>query len=238
MHPQYEEFLPVSAAVVDESFLLSDQQCDGLLGWIGQRPWDGRPLRAFLSTIAFAALRPQEALALRVRDAYLPDEGPGALVIYPRRLGGEEAEGAGAPRIVPACRELVEVLRAEVARRGLHPDDTLFTRDDGRPLSSGLYRRAWRAAREAVLEADEVDSPLGRRVSDLRDACISNWLSGYRTALEVFTVAERVGVSAPSLVRRFPHCFQPSGDVSYDLIEAAFAMPDLEGEPKRAARKP
>jgi integrase len=230
----------VCAAVVDERFLPSDQQRDDLLAWIGQRPRHGRPLRAFLSSIAFAALRPQEALALRVRDAHLPDEGPGDLVIHPRRLRGrdEGAEDEGVPRVVPACPELVEVLTAEVARRCLRPDDALFTRDDGRPLSRAVYRRAWREAREAVLEAHEIDSPLGRRVSDLRDACISTWLGGYRTAFEVFMVAERVGVSAPSLARRFPHCFQASGEVSYDLMEAAFAMTDLECEPKRAARNP
>ncbi|WP_405721879.1 hypothetical protein OG607_10835 [Streptomyces sp. NBC_01537] len=211
------------AAVVDERFLLSDQQRDALLDWIGQRPQNGRPMRAFLSSIAFAALRPQEALALRVRDAYLPDEGPGHLVIHPRRLrdGDDEAEGAGGPRVVPACPELVEVLKAEVARRGLGPDDAMFTRDDAQPLSGGVYRRVWHQAREVVLEAHEIDSPLGSRVSNLRDACITKWLSGYRTIFEVFAVAERVDVSAPSLARRFPHCFQPPGEVCNDLLEAA-----------------
>lgn len=230
----------MSAAVVDERFLLSVQQRDDLLDWISQRPRNGRSLRVFLSSIALAALRPQEALALRVRDAHLPDEGPGDLVIRPRRArdGDDEAEGAGAPRVVPACPELVEVLRAEVARRGLRPGDAMFTRDDGRPLSGAVYRRAWHQARKAVLDAHEIESPLGRSVSDLRDACISTWLSGHRTALEVFKVADHVGVSAPSLARRFPHCFQPSGEVSYDLIEAAFAIPDPECEQTRAARHP
>jgi hypothetical protein len=64
------------------------------------------------------------------------------------------------------------------------------------------------------------------------------WLSGYRTALEVFMVAERVGVSAPSLARRFPHCFQATGEVSYDLMEAAFTMTDLKREPRHAASNP
>ncbi|MFF6986873.1 hypothetical protein [Streptomyces sp. NPDC010273] len=230
----------MGAAVVDEKSLLSDRQRDDLLEWIGQRPLNGRPLRAFLSTIAFAALRPQEVLALRVRDARLPDEGPGALVIHSRRLayGHEEADGAGESRVVPACRALVEVLRAEVARRGLRPDDRLFTRDDGRPLSGADYRRAWDDARKAVLEAHEIDSSLGKRVSDLRDARIATWLSGHRTALGVFKVAERIGVSAPSLAGRFPHCFQASREVSNGLIEASFALADLHCEAKRDALNP
>ncbi|KUL43913.1 hypothetical protein [Streptomyces regalis] len=105
-------------------------------------------------------------------------------------------------------------------------------------MSGAVYRRAWDEARKAVLEAHEIDSPLGRRVSDLRDARIATWLSGYRSALDVFKVAERVGVSAPSLARRFPHCFQASGEVSNDLIEAALAVTDLDCEAKPAALNP
>ncbi|AJP04952.1 hypothetical protein TU94_29400 [Streptomyces cyaneogriseus subsp. noncyanogenus] len=62
----------------------------------------------------------------------------------------------------------------------------------------------WRQAREAVLEAHEIGSPLARSACDLRDACISTWLKDHRTALDIVVVAERVGASASSLVRRFP----------------------------------
>ncbi|MEU6176952.1 hypothetical protein [Streptomyces coeruleorubidus] len=51
-------------------------------------------------------------------------------------------------------------------------------------------------------------------------------------------MADRVGVSAPSLARRFPHCFQASGEVANELVEAAHTIPDLECEPERAARNP
>ncbi|MFJ7422148.1 hypothetical protein ACIQXD_26650 [Streptomyces uncialis] len=54
------------AAVVDERFLLSDRRRDELLDRIGQCPRNGHVLRAFLSSIALAAPRPQEALVLRV----------------------------------------------------------------------------------------------------------------------------------------------------------------------------
>ncbi|GAA2245862.1 hypothetical protein GCM10010232_36200 [Streptomyces amakusaensis] len=227
-------------AVVDETFLLSDRQRDDLLDQVGQCPQNGRALRAFLSSIALAALRPQEALALRVRDVDLPDQGPGELVIHPRRLkdGDEAVEGAGVVRVVQASPELVEILKEEVVRRGLGPEDLMFTRDDGRPLTGAVYRRAWRQARESVLEPSEFSSPLGRSVSDLRDTCIATWLSGHRTAWEIITVADRTGVSASSLARRFPHCFQPpaSAEASNALIEAAFAIADPYCEPARAAR--
>ncbi|GHG95077.1 hypothetical protein [Streptomyces rubradiris] len=55
-------------------------------------------------------------------------------------------------------------------------------------------------------------------------------------ALDVLMVAERVGVSASSLVRRFPHCFQQAREAADDLIEAAFAV-STEGEPRHVALK-
>lgn len=57
-------------------------------------------------------------------------------------------------------------------------------REDGLPLSGAAWRRAWRQAREAVLEAHEIGSPLARSVGDLRGARISTWLKDHRTALD------------------------------------------------------
>ncbi|MFD9424478.1 MULTISPECIES: hypothetical protein [unclassified Streptomyces] len=146
-------------AVVDERFLPSDRQRDDLPDWLGQCLRNGHALRAFLSSIALAALRPQEAVALQLRDVHLPDEGPGELVIRPRCPGkGDEAvEGAGVVRLVPASPELVVILRADVTRRCLGPEELMFTRDDGRPLPGAVYRRAWHRARKAVLEARGFD---------------------------------------------------------------------------------
>ncbi|MFC8273245.1 hypothetical protein ACFUJR_12090 [Streptomyces sp. NPDC057271] len=217
----------MSVALVDERFLLSEEQRDALLQWVGRRPGSGPATYAFLSSVAFAALRPQEALGLRVRDVQLSDADEGGLVIPPRRGNGRGgADGTSAvPRVVPACPELAGILKAQIARYDLRADDAVFAGEGGRPLSGAVYRRAWRQAREAVLAEHEIDTPLGRRVSGLRDARITKWLGGYRTAAEVFMVAEWVGVSAPALARRFPHCFRPSGEISYDLMEAALLCP-------------
>ncbi|MEU8523416.1 hypothetical protein [Streptomyces sp. NPDC048577] len=219
----------MSVAAVDEQVMLSEEQRDALLRWVGQRPGNGPAVHAFLSSIAFAALRPQEALGLRVRDAQLPDEGVGGLVIHPRHASGKDGvgEASEAPRVVPAPPELVGILRAQIARYALRPDDAIFTGEGGQPLSGAVYRRVWRQAREAVLAGHEIDTRLGRRVSDLRDARITKWLGGHRTAVEVLMVAECIGVSVFALARRFPHCFRPSGKISYDLMEAAL-MPDEE----------
>ncbi|MEU0388435.1 hypothetical protein [Streptomyces chartreusis] len=74
------------------------------------------------------------------------------------------------------CPESVVLLQAEISRRGLRDDDAIFVLDDGRPLTTSVYRKVWGQARAAVLEAHEIDSPRGRTLSALRDACIAAWL--------------------------------------------------------------
>lgn len=164
----------VSTIEFDEQLLLSGQQRDDLLDWVGQHPRNGRTLRAFFSAVAFAALRPGEALALRVRDVQLPDDGPGVLVVHARRDGTVEGgrEGTGIRRVVPVCPRLVELLKEQIVARELGPDDAVFLCDDGRPLSGAMYRRAWKQACEGVLESRGTDSTAGVNVSVLRDVCI------------------------------------------------------------------
>jgi len=57
----------MTAVTGDETFLLTDRQCFAMLDWVGEQPKNGLVLRSFLASIALAALRPAEALALRVR---------------------------------------------------------------------------------------------------------------------------------------------------------------------------
>ncbi len=220
----------------------NNRQCFSLLDWVAEQPQNGLVLRAFLASIALAALRPTEALALRVRDAELPDEGNGALLIRPQGQAGhvEGADGAGAVRRVPACPELVAILKTEITRRDLGHDDAIFVLDDGRPLAGSVYRKVWRQARAAVLEANEIDSPLGRNVSDLRDACIAAWLrNGDQTAAHIAAVAECAGVSAPRLAERFAHCLRKptSAEIPWGRLAAALRLPDVRSEPMAAARR-
>ncbi|TQE23739.1 tyrosine-type recombinase/integrase [Streptomyces ipomoeae] len=128
--------------------------------WAAEQPQNGLVLRAFLASIALAALRPTEVLALRVRDVELDDDGTGVLLVPSQGQGG-----TGAVRRAPACPELVVLLKAEISRRGLRDDDAIFVLDDGRPLTTSVYRKVWRQARAAVLEAHEIDSPCGRTLS-------------------------------------------------------------------------
>ncbi|MYT71811.1 MULTISPECIES: hypothetical protein [unclassified Streptomyces] len=70
------------AAVADsESILLPDRQCFSILDWAAKQPRSGLVLRVFLASVGFEALQPEEALALRVRDVELTDDGSGWLQI-------------------------------------------------------------------------------------------------------------------------------------------------------------
>ncbi|MFZ3548800.1 hypothetical protein ACODT3_24940 [Streptomyces sp. 4.24] len=64
---------PKVAQAIDKRALLNPMQVALLLAWIGARPRRGRVYRAFFATIYYAALRPEEVVALKVSDATLPD---------------------------------------------------------------------------------------------------------------------------------------------------------------------
>ncbi|WP_143179688.1 hypothetical protein [Streptomyces yunnanensis] len=135
---------------------------------------------------------------------------------------------------------MAAILTEETIRRDLRPDGAKFVLDDGRPLTVQVYRKVWRQARAAVLQAHELDSPLGRHVSALRDACIAAWLkNGDQTAAHILAVAESAGMSAPRLAERFAQCLRkPTRDeIPWDRLEAALALPDLPIELIPTARR-
>lgn len=233
----------MSAVASEETFHLSDRQCFAILDWAGEQPQDGLVLRAFLASIALAALRPEEALALRVRDVEVADDGASWFLVHPQAQERREkdADRAAAVRGVPVCRELAAMLKEEIIRRDLGPDDAIFVLDDGQPLTAEVYRKVWRQARAEVLQAHEIDSPLGRHVSALRDACIAAWVkNGDQTAAHILVVAECAGMSAPRLAERFAYCLRkPTPDeIPWDRLEAALALPDLPRQATPAARRP
>ncbi|MGN5380812.1 hypothetical protein ACQ4WX_37940 [Streptomyces lasalocidi] len=208
-----------------------------MLDWVAEQPQNGLVLRAFLASIALAALRPTEALALRVRDVELSDTGRGVLLIHPQGQG--HREGAVVRR-VPAGPKLVALLKAEIARRNLRHDDAIFVLDDGRPLTPSVYRKVWLQARAAVLGAHESDSPRGRHVAALRDARIAAWLrNGDQTAAHIVTVAECAGMSASRLTERFAYCLRKLNrdEIPWDRLEDVLSLPDLPTEPTKAVRR-
>ncbi|MHC3462909.1 hypothetical protein [Streptomyces flavovirens] len=233
----------MAAVVSEETFYLSDRQCFAILDWAVEQPQSGLVLRAFLASIALAALHPEEALVVRVRDVQSTDDGTGWLLVHPQAQERREKDSghAGAVRRVPVCRDLAAILKEETIRRDLRPDDAIFVLDDGRPLTAEVYRKVWRQARATVLQAHELHSSLGRHVSALRDVRIAAWLkNGDQTAGHILAVAECAGMSAPRLAERFANCLhKPTRDeIPWGRLGAALALPDLPSQPTSTVRRP
>jgi integrase len=109
----------------------------------------------------------------------------------------------GESRTVPVCPELVTLLRAHLEEFGTDDDGRLFQGVRGGELPYITYRRAWDKARRTALSSEQYDSPLARRVYDLRHACLSTWLNGgvYPTQ-----VAEWAGQGVDVLLRIYAKC--------------------------------
>lgn len=209
---------PKTAEAVDKRSLLNPGQVARLLAWIAERPRTGHRLHAFFATLYYAGLRPEEAIALRVSATTLPAEGWGELLVHTaepevgrhwtddgrvhetRDLKGR-AEGDTRP--VPAHPALVAVLRDLIKQDGLQPGDLLFPGEKGGLLAGSVFRRAWNKARKAVLPEHEYESPVGKRVYDLRHTCLTTWLNN---GIPPAQVAEWAGNSVPVLLATYARC--------------------------------
>jgi integrase len=85
--------------------------------------------------------------------------------------------GEGDTRVVPIHPSLVAILRAIIEEYGLKPTDLLFPGEKGGMLAGSVFRRVWAKARAAVLSGHEFQTPIGRRVYDLRHTCLTTWLN-------------------------------------------------------------
>jgi integrase len=139
-------------------------------------------LAAFFGCLYYAALRPEEAVALRQADLILPLHGRGTLILTgacprtgsawtrtgtPYELRGLKHRPEGAMRIVPVPPVLADLLRQHLREFGTAQDERLF---HGGMLSESTYGRVWHAARQAALGPQLAATPLARRPYDLRHA--------------------------------------------------------------------
>ncbi|MFI5804503.1 tyrosine-type recombinase/integrase [Streptomyces sp. NPDC051561] len=207
------------AVGIDKRSLLNPKQVAGLLDWIGRRPVGGRCYRAFFATMYYAGLRPEEAVALVVSDATLPEAGWGEFLVHQAQpeVGsqwtdsgevheerGLKGRAEGDTRPVPIHPLLVAILRDLIEAYGLKPGDILFPGiRDGGHLSGSVYHRVWSKAREAVLEEHEYNSPCGRRPYDLRHTCLTMWLNN---SVPPAQVAEWAGNSVQVLLAIYARC--------------------------------
>ncbi|MEU7042856.1 tyrosine-type recombinase/integrase [Streptomyces varsoviensis] len=213
-----ENAVPKAAAAIDKRSLLNPGQVARLLDWIGDRPRTGYRLHAFFATLYYAGLRPEEAVALRVESVTLPETGWGEFLIHTAEpeVGSQwtddgqvhetrdlKGRAAGDTRPVPAHPALVAILRGLIEEDGLKPGDLLFPGEQGGLLAGSVFRRVWGKARAAVLDEHEYDSPVGKRVYDLRHTCLTTWLNNGVPSAQV---AEWAGNSVPVLLAIYARC--------------------------------
>jgi integrase len=123
-------------------------------------------LEAFFGCLYYAALRPEEAVALRRDDLILPARGRGTIIFTaacprtgsawtstgtPFEPRGLKHRPGGTIRVVPIPPILVRMLRQHLHAFGTAPDGRLFRGTRGGMLSESVYGRAWHAARRAAL---------------------------------------------------------------------------------------
>ena len=180
---------PIAATAVNPQAVASPTQVRAILSEVTHlRP----ELTAFFGCLYYAALRPEEAVALHSADLVLPPHGQGKLVLTgtcPRTGSAWTSTGTpheprslkhrpdGAVRVVPVPAVLVGLLRQHLREYGTAPDGRLFRGARGGILSESTYGRVWHAVRETALGPELAATPLARRPYDLRHAALSLWLS-------------------------------------------------------------
>jgi integrase len=232
---------PKSTEEVDRRVVVNPDQARRLLEAVARiEPH----LVAFFACIYYAALRPAEALHLRLDECDLPEAGWGWLhltgstqhvgqdwgdVDGVREDRGLKHRAQTATRHVPAAPPLVRALRWHVAAHGTGRDGRLFTAQGYRegPVSLGTYTRVWRQARALVLAAP-TRSPLARVPYQLRHAAVSTWLNAGVPATQV---AEWAGHSVHVLLKVYAKCIDGQDEVARRRIERALGIDceDQEG---------
>jgi integrase len=221
---------PAAACTVNPQTVASPVQVRAILSQVTRiRP----ELTAFFGCLYYAALRPEEAVALRREHLILPAHGRGKLVLTgacprtgaawtitgtPYEPRGLKHRPDGAIRVVPVPPVLVTLLRRHLRDHRTAPDGRLFRGARGGMLSESLYGRIWHAARDAALGPVLAAAPLARRPYDLRHAAVSLWLNASAAPGEV---AARAGNSISVLQAVYVHCIDGQEDITSQRIEEA-----------------
>jgi integrase len=224
---------PVVARAIDRRVVVNPEQAEALLAAVANQGRRGPHLRAFFGCLYYGGLRPSEALALRLGDCWLPDEGWGRLELAqsspqagvawtndgaPRELRSLKRRAQREVRRVPVPPELVALLRSHVDKFGTGPSGRLFRSERGGSLQETAYGTVWRKARLAALTSTQAASPLAARPYDLRHAAVSLWLNAGVPATEV---AARAGHSVAVLLSVYAGCLDGEEGVANDRISAA-----------------
>lgn len=204
----------------------------------------GKYLYAYFATMYFAALRPEEAVALNKRNVSLPEPlWDGQLQTYVHRWGwlhledarphvGQSWTDAGTPRDqrglksrsstegrpVPCPPELTEILLEHIQAYGVAQDGRVFSSEQGGEIPKITHARVWRKARQIAFTEEVQATPLAGRPYDLRHACVSLWL---KAGVEPTQVAEWAGHSVEVLYQIYASVLDGGGEEARRKIQAA-----------------
>jgi integrase len=221
---------PTAATAVNPQTVASPAEVRAILAQVARlRP----ELTAFFGCLYYAALRPEEAVALRQADLILPPYGRGKLILTgacprtgsawtstgtPHKPRGLKHRPDGTVRVVPVPPVLARLLRQHLREYGTAPDGRLFRGALGGILSESTYGRVWHAARHIALGPELAATPLARRPYDLRHAALSLWLNATGAPADV---AARAGNSVHVLQDVYAHCVNGLDEVISRQIEDA-----------------
>ncbi|WP_326819556.1 tyrosine-type recombinase/integrase [Streptosporangium sp. NBC_01756] len=226
---------PKVTETVDPPVAVNPQQAQELpimVTYVGGRG-RGRRLLALFACMYYAALRPAEAVGLRLQDCHLPLKSWGRLTVDVSRSEvntkwtdsgnaheerGLKHRGRDDVRPVPIPPELVKILRQHIDEYGTGADGRIFRSERGGVIASTAYTEVWQEARKLALTPAQVASPLARRPYDLRHAAVSLWLNAGVSAPDV---AERAGHSVDVLLRVYAKCLDGQKDVANKRINDA-----------------
>ncbi|MEU1311739.1 site-specific integrase [Streptomyces cinnamoneus] len=238
--PKGRGAVPRTSNVVDRRSLIPPNRMARMLFRIRRRPRGGRRLHAYFATVYYTGPRPEEAVAMYVDDVLLPPEGAEdqwcdvVLHTAEPEVGknwtddgavheerGLKGRAEGATRVVPGPPALTRALRAYIKAEGLKPGDRLFPGEKGGVLAGSVTRRAWRSARKDEFTEREYESPMGRRIYDIRHTRLTKWLNDGNPPAQV---AYWAGNSVAVLLTVYAGCID--GQVP-DLKRRMEALGDL-----------
>ena len=171
-----------------------------------------------ISVLAYAGLRPGEALALRWKDV-----GSRTLVVDKAiSLGKEKTTKTGQARTVPLIAALVEDLKVwRAASAGVSDDSLVFPRHDGQEWSDHDFRN-WRRRRFVTAASAESVGLSDARPYDLRHSYASLLIAEQNNPAEI---ARRLGHTLQTLFSTYAHVIEEVGvtervDASNSIREA------------------
>jgi integrase len=225
---------PKPVQVVDRRCVPNPVQARTLLNGVREHSRAARRLVAFYGCLYYAAMRPEEAVALNKRHLALPAEGWGEfhLDTAEPHAGKEWTDSGenrdrrqlkqrerGESRAAPCPPELTALIHAHIAEFGTAPDGRLFVGERNHDeLPKLTYIRTWKQVREEIFTPEVATSLLAKRPYDLRHAAVSTWLNA---GVPPTRVAEWAGQSVEVLLRIYAKCLDGGMEMLRHRIQAA-----------------